>query len=305
MAQPNASPNPPAPATGLSNRALVILGLVAVVVTAAVVLLILRGGRKDETVIAIVEQPAATNRVNVSEVIDARGRRDVTATIGMRYHVVIDGDSRDSAAGVAHLGGLVTFVPDTHRGDEVIIEVTRVKSSTAEATVVERIASGAAVPDVHARVAAPVGPVHTGVVESVGKKGDGIIKMGGKVVFVPGVQQGDTAVFAIVDDREKHSVGQLISRTPAASPSSTPAPSSSSKPREEIAQPGEVFEVTVVDQSREHPTDGVAKIKGLIVFVPDTKVGDHLRIRIAKRMPRSAVGEIIERLPAATATPAP
>jgi predicted RNA-binding protein with TRAM domain len=276
------------------------MGAVAVAATAAVVALVLRGERKDETVIAFVEQPDATNRVNVSEVLDARGRRDVQAAAGRRYRAIIDGESRDSAAGVAHLGGLVTFVPDTRPGEDVLIEVTRVKQSTAEAVVVERL--GAASPPAPGGISARTeGPVFTGQVESVGRKGDGIVKRDGKVVFVPGVQQGDEVVFAIVEEREKHSVGRLISRAPGAVAAAAPAeaaPKSESR-KTDIAQPGDTFEVVVADVSRDRPGDGVARVQGLVVFVPDTKPGDHVRIRIVRRMARSAVGEVIERLPAA------
>lgn len=300
------SPSPTSSAPG--PRTLIALGVAAVCTTAVVVALILRDERKDEAVISIVEQPAPENRVNVSETIDARGRRDVQATAGGRYRVVVDDESRDSAAGIARIGGLVTFVPDTRRGDDVVIEVTRVKQTTAEAVVVERLgrAEPAAKPAPAANAPAPrrettrpvakAENIHTGRVESVGRKGDGIVKLNGKVVFVPGAEVGDEVVFAVVEDDDHHAEARLISRTPG-----DVEPKPAKDPN--FAQPGDVFEATITDVSRENPNDGVAKVNGLVVFVPDTKPGDHLRIRIVKRLPRSAVAEMIERLPHAENAP--
>ena len=39
--------------------------------------------------------------------------------------------------------------------------------------------------------------------------------------------------------------------------------------------------------------DGIAKIEGFTVFVPDTKMGDRLRIKITKVMDRFGFGEVI------------
>jgi len=40
--------------------------------------------------------------------------------------------------------------------------------------------------------------------------------------------------------------------------------------------------------------DGVARINGLIVFVPNTKKGDEVTIKITRRMPKFAIGERVE-----------
>lgn len=39
--------------------------------------------------------------------------------------------------------------------------------------------------------------------------------------------------------------------------------------------------------------DGIARIKNFVVFVPGTKKGDHVKIRIKEVHGRSAVGEIV------------
>ncbi len=301
---PDAQPTAPA----ASPRVLLILAALTVVAIAAVVLMIRRGDRTDEQVVALIEQPAPTNRVNVHEVTDAIGRRDVTAEAGRRYRVRIDDESRDSAAGVAHVGGLVVFVPDSKRGEELIIEVTRLKRSTAEGIIIERLGTATArtaapaSPPAPAPTAPATGSVFTGVVESVGRKGDGIVKRDGKVVFVPGVQKGETIVYAIVEDRDQHAVGRLVDRAPAPAPA--PAPPASPPPAAtaagalahdaKLVQPGAVFDVEVTEDSREKPgQEGVTRIDGLVVFVPGGKPGDRVRVRIVKRMSRAAVAEIV------------
>ena len=305
-----ASPQTPSPAPAASARVLLVLTGLTLAAIAAVAAMIWRSGRQDEQVVAVIEQPAPTNRVNVHEVTDAIGRRDVTAEAGRRYRVRIDDESRDSAAGVAHIGGMVVFVPGAKRGEEAVIEVTRLKRSTAEAVVVERLAAPAqpAAParaePVPAPAAPPVGPVYTAVVESVGRKGDGIVKLDGKVVFLPGVQQGERVAFAIAEDRDKHAVGQVIRREPAAAPAAPPAAPSATPPaaaaaapaehKADLVQPGAQFDIEVAEDSRERPgREGVARIDGLVVFVPGTKPGDKVRVRITKRMPRFAAAEVV------------
>jgi predicted RNA-binding protein with TRAM domain len=55
---------------------------------------------------------------------------------------------------------------------------------------------------------------------------------------------------------------------------------------------GEQHDVKIEDVSRKG--DGVARIKGLIVFVPNTKKGDEVTIKITRRMPKFAIGERVE-----------
>lgn len=58
--------------------------------------------------------------------------------------------------------------------------------------------------------------VYTGTVTDIGKKGDALIKVDGKVVFLPGAQLGDEVVFRVVSGRDSAAQGEVISRTPAA-----------------------------------------------------------------------------------------
>lgn len=40
--------------------------------------------------------------------------------------------------------------------------------------------------------------------------------------------------------------------------------------------------------------DGIARIEGFVIFVPNTKIGDRVKIIIKRVAARYAVGEIIE-----------
>ena len=54
---------------------------------------------------------------------------------------------------------------------------------------------------------------------------------------------------------------------------------------------GETYDVTVEDVGREG--DGIARIEGFVVFVPNTKKGDSVKIRITKVSRRVAFAEIV------------
>ena len=54
---------------------------------------------------------------------------------------------------------------------------------------------------------------------------------------------------------------------------------------------GETYDVTIEDVGREG--DGIARIEGFVVFVPNTKKGDSVKIRITKVSRRVAFAEIV------------
>ena len=54
---------------------------------------------------------------------------------------------------------------------------------------------------------------------------------------------------------------------------------------------GKEYEVSIEDIAREG--DGIARVEGFVIFVPDTKVGDSAKIEIDKVMRRFAVGHKI------------
>jgi len=54
---------------------------------------------------------------------------------------------------------------------------------------------------------------------------------------------------------------------------------------------GEEHEVTIQAISR--MGQGIAKIEGFVIFVPETKIGDRVKIRITRVGPRFATAEKI------------
>ena len=47
---------------------------------------------------------------------------------------------------------------------------------------------------------------------------------------------------------------------------------------------GEVYDVVIQDIARQG--DGIARIDGFVIFVPGTKVGDEVRIKVEKVLPK-------------------
>ncbi len=61
-----------------------------------------------------------------------------------------------------------------------------------------------------------------------------------------------------------------------------------------VAKPvkvGEEIDVTIDEVSRRG--DGMTRIKGYVVFVPNTKEGDSVKVRITQIRPSHAIGEVI------------
>ncbi len=55
---------------------------------------------------------------------------------------------------------------------------------------------------------------------------------------------------------------------------------------------GEEYTVRILEISKRG--DGVAKVRGLIIFVPGTSPGEEVKVRITKVGKRHAVGEVVE-----------
>lgn len=55
---------------------------------------------------------------------------------------------------------------------------------------------------------------------------------------------------------------------------------------------GETYDVTIEDIAREG--DGIARVEGFVIFVPDTEVGDEVTIRVTKVLRNFGIGEIVE-----------
>lgn len=68
----------------------------------------------------------------------------------------------------------------------------------------------------------------------------------------------------------------------------------SSGPRFNLKKPVELdkeYEAEIEDISRRG--DGIAKIEGFIIFVPNTKQGQHVKFKITRVGSRFAIGELV------------
>lgn len=54
---------------------------------------------------------------------------------------------------------------------------------------------------------------------------------------------------------------------------------------------GKEYEVDIQETSRRG--EGIARIKGLVTFIPNTKPGDHVKIRITTMSRRFAEAEVV------------
>ncbi|MBE0516537.1 MAG: TRAM domain-containing protein [Methanophagales archaeon] len=54
---------------------------------------------------------------------------------------------------------------------------------------------------------------------------------------------------------------------------------------------GETYDVKIEDTGREG--DGIARVEGFVVFVPNTKKGESVKIRVTKVSRRVAFAEVV------------
>jgi len=55
---------------------------------------------------------------------------------------------------------------------------------------------------------------------------------------------------------------------------------------------GKEYEVDITETSRRG--EGIARIQGLVTFIPNTKPGDHVKIKITRISRRFAEAEVVE-----------
>jgi predicted RNA-binding protein with TRAM domain len=55
---------------------------------------------------------------------------------------------------------------------------------------------------------------------------------------------------------------------------------------------GETYDVSIDDIAKEG--DGIARVEGFVIFVPGTKVGDKVKIKVNKVMRKFAIAEKVE-----------
>ena len=64
---------------------------------------------------------------------------------------------------------------------------------------------------------------------------------------------------------------------------------------------GKEYNVSISDTSRRG--EGIAKVEGFIIFVPGTKVGQNVRIKVTQVSERFASGQIVETAAGSSAPP--
>jgi predicted RNA-binding protein with TRAM domain len=62
--------------------------------------------------------------------------------------------------------------------------------------------------------------------------------------------------------------------------------------REKPVEVDKEYEAEIEDISRRG--DGIAKIEGFIIFVPNTKQGEHVKFRVTRVGNRFATGELVQ-----------
>ena len=120
-----------------SNRTRLILLAVLCALMVFSVLLLFLATRANQGQFVVIEDAVVPQHTYLGQTIDTLTTPDVAAVEGHRYRVRISGTSRRSAAGVARIGGIVTFIPGTQPGQTAIVEITRLKRSTAEAKLLQ------------------------------------------------------------------------------------------------------------------------------------------------------------------------
>lgn len=131
------------------------------------------------------------------------GERAAVLTVGEEYNVRIESvGSRGD--GMTRIKGMVVFVAETREGEEARVRITRLSRSTAQA---EKIGPATGPVEVSAApsggdrqqteggdrsrpVPVEVGKEYDVTISEVGSRGDGIARLEGFVIFVPGTQAG-------------------------------------------------------------------------------------------------------------------
>lgn len=68
------------------------------------------------------------------------------------------------------------------------------------------------------------------------------------------------------------------------------------RPPSAPVEEGKVYECKIEDFGREG--DGLARIKNFVIFVPGTKIGDRVKVKITRVLRRMAFGEVVEKVSA-------
>ena len=78
-----------------------------------------------------------------------------------------------------------------------------------------------------------VGKEYDVTISEISRRGDGIAKIDGFVIFVPGTRQGQSTRITVTQVGERFASGQVVERTPA--PATTATAPTTSEPTEKSA----------------------------------------------------------------------
>ena len=212
-----------------NKRRIIAMLLVLAFSVAAILYLVFASKSETREVIlgenVLKKMPTTDSEINVGQIIDATKDKNIKPKEGYRYRVIITDLSRDGSSGVARVGGMVTFVPKAQKGDIAVIQITSVRRTVANAELIRtegkaelkkasstENASENEIIDLakNPKARSIKGKVYRGTVVDVGKKGDGIIKIDGKVTFIPGAKKGEKCVFKIINTRGNFNRAILI-----------------------------------------------------------------------------------------------
>ncbi len=162
--------------------------------------------------------PAGTAVPAVIEVRDAMTNAGAVAAEGGRFKVLIVDE--DGAVGLTRIGERSFAVPGTRKGDVAVIEITRIGADSAEATLVERLASGHPLPEVAPAEETPVveslvGQLFRVEIPELNKDGQGVVALRGKSIVVPDVQVGERVEFRVVEETADGAVAEVVERLEA------------------------------------------------------------------------------------------
>jgi len=256
-----------------------------------------------------------------SGVIDSTLDLTTKPVIGSRHKVRVGEMSNAGDAGVARIGGVVTFIKGSGVGDLAVVEIVSVRQTTADARLVEKLESGRPVsrgderrreprPDREGgedevrekkwTEVLPAGGKHTARIVGTGRDGDGVAYVKDKVVFVSGTKEGDVVEFEITEEKERFALGRVLTKLDAlpadAQPSLERPAADQAVVKAQPVEVGDEYDVEITEDDRKNPgVNGVTRIKKLVVFVPGLKIGDRARVRITEVRERTATAEVISR----------
>ena len=298
------SPSAPGKTAKLVVTILLVVGLAGLVI-GILTSKHVRHGRRSATEANIVTDtptaaPTQAPRPPAVAAPSAATPRHATAST---YKGIVTGTGKKGDGKVIWRGKTV-YITGAKEGDEVTFRVTSEKDSFAFGELVSSRTPATSTPGAAAPATAlAASGVLRGTVEGLGKKGDGRVKVNGKTVYVPGTKVGQSISFRIVDDRGAYAIGALVSSDAPAPAGDAPAAiapvpgvaRNAADCSSDDVQVGAVFDVEITEKERRNPdVNGVTRIGGLVVIVPNSQPGDKVRVKINRRLERIAFSDKAE-----------